>query len=106
VTFVEEAGSKLFVSQIAHFSNELGLSEEQAGELRSLIEERVLDLRPIVADLVVARSTTIAQLLRPHGKFERVIREIIQEKGEARLKDILSPEQFRKLRKMRASTSL
>jgi hypothetical protein len=103
VTFAEKAGSALFVSQIEQFSNELGLSEQQEDKLRSLIEERLSDLRPIVADLVVARSITIPQLLRPHGRFECLMRQLTQEKADATLKNILSPGQFRKLRKMRAA---
>lgn len=103
LTPAAQIGCTLFISQMSYFSNELGLSEDQEDKLRSLIEEGVSDLMPIVADLVLARGTTITRLLRPHGCFHRLMRQIVQEKGDARLKGILSPEQFRKLRKMRAA---
>jgi hypothetical protein len=57
LTPAAQIGCTLFISQMSYFSNELGLSEDQEDKLRSLIEEGVSDLMPIVADLVLARGT-------------------------------------------------
>ena len=86
--------------RLQHVAKELGLSEEQKIELRSLIEEEVGNLRPLLTEMVITNRAKLAEFLQDRTRVVDLLQKVHTD-AEAGVKEILTPDQMQKLQKLR-----
>lgn len=87
-------------TRLQHVAKELNLTEDQKIELRSLIEEHVGNLRPMVADLVATNRAKLAEFLQDRTRVVDLLAKVHGD-IESGVKEILTPDQVNKLQKLR-----
>ena len=87
-------------TRLQNVAKELGLNEDQKIEIRSLIEEHVGNLRPMVVDLVTTNRAKLAEFLQDRTRVVDLLSKVHGD-VESGVKEILTPEQLTKLQKLR-----
>jgi hypothetical protein len=87
-------------TRLQHLSKELGLNEDQKIEIRSLIEENIGNLRPLVADAIATNRAKLQEFLQDRTRVVDLLAKVHGD-VESGVKEILTPEQLNKLNKIR-----
>ncbi|HEX7285714.1 MAG TPA: hypothetical protein VF532_05995 [Candidatus Angelobacter sp.] len=87
-------------TRLQHLGKELGLNEDQKIELRSLIEEHVGNLKPLLVDAIATNRAKLQEFLQDRTRVVDLLAKVHGE-VETGVKDILTPDQLNKLNKIR-----
>jgi len=87
-------------TRFQHLGKELGLNEDQKIELRSLIEEHVGNLKPLLVDAIATNRAKLAEFLQDRTRVVDLLAKVHGD-VESGVKEILTPEQLTKLNKIR-----
>lgn len=87
-------------TRLQHVAKELNLNDEQKFEIASVIEENVRNLRPMVAELVATNRAKLQEFLQDRTRVVDLLAKVHND-VESSVKEILTPEQQKKLENIR-----